>query len=306
MGTKSLSLGEIKGYDIVDNYIIFYPEDESKSNLKITQYFKNDYYLSIWAEYYLTNISEEEKEEEVKEVTMELGIDENELENQISKWRTPVTILNVIAFVCFFVVVFFERWILAINCALFFSPLIFYFILKKSNGAVKFYSRENSVFPSLFYAILGCGVSFAFASSANITMISYDNFWLIPLSIGFLSLYIFRTFLNDKRDKKIDSILVKLFFAICSSSFIFGYFYFINSFLIQTPLKSIAVEILDKYQSSGKSKSCHFTIPVIKEVSNDKSIQVPRDLYRVKEIGDSVQIVIYKGNLGLNYYKIEI
>jgi hypothetical protein len=214
-GTKSLHLNEMKGYFEIDNYIVFTPIDESKSDLKITRYFKNDYYLSIWAEYYLENSLEVEKEEELDEATNEMNVDAVELQNRISKWKKATTALNILTGISFVLVLLFEKWVFITGCILFFSPIVFYLVLRVSNGSIKFYSRENSVFPSLFYTIIGCGVIFAFASCYNISIISkIDHFWTLPLSIGLLIWYFFKSYLNEKKDKLIEKVLVNIFFIV--------------------------------------------------------------------------------------------
>jgi lysylphosphatidylglycerol synthetase-like protein (DUF2156 family) len=63
-------------------------------------------------------------------------------------------------------------------------------------------------------------------------------------------------------------------------------------------------EIIDKRIQSGARQITSFYLKV-KIDGQEKEIDVPVDIYHSKEIGDSVEIKLYKGALGYGYYIYE-
>lgn len=68
--------------------------------------------------------------------------------------------------------------------------------------------------------------------------------------------------------------------------------------------KIVSVEIFDKYIRAGGRQSTSFNFKVI-IAGKEKTIEVPVDIYHAKEVGDKLEIKLYKGALGYSYYIYE-
>lgn len=192
--------------------------------------------------------------------------------------------------------------ITAVPCI--FLPLAGIAVMRLSEGMVDLDSDTRSGRPVVLWTLLAP----AFALFLSFTMfhiLDYARVWPVMATVFGLviaGLYFASASLKKgNRKRRIIAGVTAVLFALLYS---FGFTVTTNTVLDRSEPRTYAAPILKKYIGSGKSRSTNFVIGPWGPAEGERTIIVPLALYKTKEAGDSVTVLLHKGFYGIPSYEI--
>ncbi|WP_027360777.1 hypothetical protein [Desulforegula conservatrix] len=77
-----------------------------------------------------------------------------------------------------------------------------------------------------------------------------------------------------------------------------------NGILDNSKPEIYKVRVIEKKSCAGKNRSSYLTLSPWSELKNPKEVDVGKYTYDFHEVGDSVDVAVYKGKLGITWFKI--
>lgn len=127
-------------------------------------------------------------------------------------------------------------------------------------------------------------------------------FWSLLIVISFVFIIPFFVSTNEYKHKK----SIALGFSFCIVFFTFGSLCIINSDFDFSNPKEYSVTIVDKYISSGKSKTLYITVTPWDQQKENIDIEVDKETYKAATNGQTATVVQRKGVLDMSWYFLVI
>ncbi len=292
---------------------------QKSKSLHCSSYFKNLNELALWLSGFAKNLVMEQIQEEIKDFTKERygGLSEDEKAALFKKAQLAGKILNRTGFaiaVLVFVGVFkhnIHGFPLA-KASLLLSviyPIILLFSLRLSNGLLRFNTWEYAIYPSLLSGFVATGMMPLLFDIDYINHVYDLKRYFLFAAIFTVLLFAMYYFCVDKEEtshwKNRASKIINIA-ALCFifASYSFGAVIFVNCDLpsTHTELASYKAEVIDSHISKGKHTNYYLTVSPWINGKPQKKVEVKKSLYEKKEKGGMVEIVLYKGTLGIPWY----
>lgn len=309
---RKLRVNEIKGFKKVEKYILIYPKGNLKKRIKISDYLKESSSIHYWLynNFKDLNIDEGEKEEKEFYKSSEYGISLKEKENllrsahKIAKWLKICSIS--ITILCLFLVKYLGNQNFVYP--LVFIPSIIILIVLYFKGIIKYDEKkedEKTIYPSVLWSFLTPVFGLLLYVMFSINILKYDLIWNIliysTLIVFFLCVYGSKEYKFE--NAKAIGTTISLF--LFSGLYCFSVIIIVNVFFDDSEEELYQAPITEKRVVKGKTTSYYFTLNNNKLSDEPRDFDVTKTVFDSKRIGDSVDVSVKSGRLGIPYYKID-
>ena len=316
---KKIPVSSIDSFLIFDNgisisYRKLIKDEEKVKSFIVSNYYQNLQSLYEWLDSHARNLNKEQLTQsfdEFNESHPELTNDEKNkllkktyLFAKILKWIGAI--IAILLFSSLFINKSFMKVSLII-CGLY--PILLFLIIHFTNGEIRFNIKDSDLYPSLLSPFLFCSSALLLSS-----IIFFDQIYSFPKQFCISTLIAIIMFLfyyvcaskserkmGDKNSSRILNIVSILFFM-----FLYGFGFSVPANIIfdKSEPAIYKVDVINQRVSKGKHTDYYFEVsPWIDGKTNKKEISVGSRVYSEVEVGDKVNVKLYKGFLGVPWYK---
>lgn len=303
---KQLFFKEIKGYRILDQFVIIESNNKQKKKIKVSTYFEKVNEITEWLSenYQDLNTVEAKQEKEAILKNNEFGWTTEEREKKLNKAHKTAKILNwtgvLIGIATLFIAPPYEDTIIA--AVLF--PIICLIILKKSNGLIRIDDKQKSVYPTIFLSILAPSSGLCLKAVIGYNIFDYSK-TLVPSLLITLIYIVALTSNNDEfKYKNINDYLSRLCLSIFIFCYSFGSVINLNCIYDKSEPEIFKTTILNKRISSNESTSYFLKLTPWGEQKEIDEVSVSKDLYNRLKKNDQVKIYFMNGQFGIPWFQV--
>ena len=223
---------------------------------------------------------------------------------RILKWG------GVLISILFIACIFLSRSFMHIGfivCAAY--PILLFLIIRLSNGGIRFNANNTDLYPSLLTPFCFCSVTLCILAVIYINQI-YSFSKQVSVSV-FVMLVMFCLYyicisesekkIEEKRSTRMLTVASVLFLM-----FLYGFGFSVSANIILDKSKPTVFEVTVINQRILKGKRTNYYLEVslwIDGKTKQKEISVGSTLYSEVELGNMVKIKLYKGFLGVPWFK---
>ncbi|MGI5172940.1 hypothetical protein H0R92_04975 [Treponema sp. OMZ 840] len=287
---------------------------EKIKSFTVSIYFQNIQSLNKWLDYHTRNLYAEQITQSVKEFTeahYELSDDEKgkllqkiHIIARILKWS------GAIISILFIASIFLGRNFMHIGfivCAVY--PIILLVIMRFSNGTIRFDEQNTDLYPSILSPFCFCSAALCFLAVAYTYQIySLSKQLYVSVFIMLIMFFLYYICVSES-EKKMEKKRFTRIVSVVSILFImslYGFGVSVSSNIMFDKSKPTVFEVVvvNKHVSKGKRTNYYLEVsPWIDGKAKQKEISVGNKLYSEVESGDMVKIKLYKGFLGVPWFK---
>lgn len=298
--TRELKFNEIKGFTTDANYIFIKPYDKQKKQIKISRYIGEYHELLAWLSKTFTDLEEQIVCEEKQAILNDedYGWTEEIREKNLMKAQRTSRIINWTAGVVMVWILFNPTpYPYSIMVAMI-IPIVALLTLKLSSGLIRVDEREGGVYPSVAYAFIlpSCGLT---VRAFDYEIFDYSNVWPVTLviTLSFLALLLIKQ--KEITFKKVYDYFFTLLVAVFLFAYSFGTVIHLNCYYDDSETQCFTARVLEKRVSSGKMKRSYLKLSAWGKQEEIEEISIDKDFYKRVEIGDEVNIHLFKGKLDI-------
>jgi hypothetical protein len=306
-GTRELLFINVKGFRTNDKYLCIYPLPGKGKKINISTYFGNITELEAWLATHFQDIDIAEKSEEQERllVNVDYGQSTAERELALDGAKKTARIINIVG-VALAVSLFIARDYLYytwIATAIFtpFSVLV----LRYYKGLIRVDENKNSPYPSIFLGLFGSIMGLLLKSLLTFHILDHANVWP-PVGLITAALLVLLVLKNKEFEQfNKQTIFMVVFCAVLSFTYGYGIVTGFNCVYDSTPPSKHMANVMDKRISNGKSTSYYLTLSPWGPVKESDEVDVSEDTYAETELGDHVNIYLFKGKMEIPWFVVE-
>ncbi|TMM31916.1 hypothetical protein FDT66_00145 [Polaribacter aestuariivivens] len=278
--------------------------------MKFSNYLTKSWEIQDWLASHSHNLNFLEEEKEIKNFirNTEYGFSEQERNLRLEKAKKTTKIVNIISILITVVVIFFKDFFNISIAILLFVPLIILVIVLSFKGLIKYGDKEggeSTIYPSIFWGFSAPIFLMFLLILFTIDILNTKNLWL-PLILT--SIFIFILCIYGSKEyiiKNIKSYGKIIMLLVLTTMYSFCIIMSFNSYFDESKVKSYNSILLEKRVSKGKSTNYYFKLYNKSLSKQVEEYNVSNSLFKRKNIGDSITILVKEGKLKIPYYKIE-
>jgi len=307
--SRTLHIGDIKGFKVDDNYLYFFPQTKRLKKIKVSTYFGRFQELILWAKIHCRDLDQEQFEEDQGEIlgNENYGDSVDERLNQLAKAKSFTRVYTGISLVIAFATIlfpnlFYEAQI--VLCAI--IPLVTVLIPRFSKGLIKLFEKKGSAFPNVTGAFLLPPIALMLRSLTDFTLLDYNALWL-PCGIVFslFSLLVFSDAYSKYDFSKPIGYFGVLGVLIISAAYSYGVVGTSNATFDNSVPNLFKAEVLDKRKSSGKTTTYYLELSPWGPQTEIEDVHVSSRVYGYYSVGDTAYVYYSQGLFGVSYFIVQ-
>jgi hypothetical protein len=306
--TRTLLFSEIDGFNEVEKRIVLVPKKGvKKKKIQLHRYFENADDIEKWARVSFRNISEDEANEELKEVLDDTDHGATET-IRLSKLKSAKRVAWICNFLCLVVACWVGFYPYSYSIAVSLSmiaPLILILIVYRYNGMIFINEQTGSKVPSVVYGIIFSTIPIGLRGLIDFDILVYNStFWINVVGLFLCFLMLLVAVSKDLRP----AFRMSFFLNLIGFS-VLGFFYAIGSIIVinchfdPSKPKITETHIISKERDINKMV---YTAKIIvdkwSDVEGSEKISITRAEFRVVEPGQKVGVALHEGLLGTPWY----
>ena len=303
---KSLLLADIKGYRKEKDYLFLVPKS-GKGALKISNYVERREELRAWIEGKYPDVDQLVVEEETKEILADenFGSTTEERQQLLANAKKTATIFNVTStIIIFWLFIYPKPYQLAWVMALLVAPASLY-ILWRFKGLVTVNDTKKSAYPSMLPVLLFACLIVGVRALIDYDIYVYNNVWKYMLGIAAVLSAATYSIAYTGHQKDINKKPIIFALAALFAMYGYGATVFANCHFDASQPQVFTEPVTDMRVSHGKSTTYYITTAPWGQYTGPKEISVAKSLYQSLQPGDSVNIYLQPGRLGIPWYFVE-
>jgi len=306
LGTKELRINAIRGFrmDTTRNReaLTLVPKDPAVRSIRIALTIGDKKDFVEWAGRRLTNLDETEFQEEMKTALDDAALGSSEEERALAlrrakRWATCLSVVGTgIALWAYIKPTPYEY---AIGALIVLPPAALV-SLRFFRGALRFHWKARSPYSGIAPALCtSCG-ALALRAFQDWNILEWDNFGY-PFIAVFLGMCFLAIMHAGDTWRKIPTAF--LLFGVCAA-YGYGTTISVNGLLDASAPVPYQARVLSARGCTGKSSSYHLKLSPWGPRKQAKEIEVSRTVYRRYKTGDSVQVKVRSGRLGIPWFEV--
>jgi cell shape-determining protein MreD len=303
---RQLNFNQIKGYRLIEKYIVIEPISSDKKRIKISSYYGKSNEIILWLASNYSDLDSQNELQEQEEILLyeEFGRTIEEREAKLKKARKTAKLINwsggiVAAFTIFWADPY-EYSILAS----FAMPLVAIMVMKFSGGLLRIDERKESAYPSILYGILAPSCAIFIRALIDFDIFDYTNVWLPSLFITAILLGVILIGNKEFKFKKAMDYFSLFSAAMFLFGFSFGTLITLNCYYDKSEPEIYNAKILDKRISSGKSSTCYFELTPWGKRTEKEEVSVSKRLYNLLDKDDEINIFFRTGKFNIPWFTV--
>jgi len=303
---KSLLLADIKGYRKEKDYVFLVPKS-GKGALQISKYVENLDDLKTWVEEKYPDVDQLVVEEETKEILADenFGGTTEERQQLLAQAKKMANIFNGASTVITFWLLFYPKpYHLAWVIALLVAPASLY-ILWRFKGLVTVNDTQKSAYPSMLPILLFSCLIVGVRALIDYDIYLYNNVWEYMVGITAALTGATYSIAYTGHQKNINKKPVIYALAVVFAAYGYGATVFTNCHFDASLPQVFTEPVTDMRVSHGKTTTYYITTAPWGRYIEPEEISVASSLYNTLQQGDSVNIYLQPGRLGIPWYFVE-
>ena len=299
--TKELLLEEIKGYTSDQYYIHITSNQESKSEIRVSQYYGNTYEIQAWLSQRFPNLDELESRQEKQSILKNNKFGETKiaraqaLKTAEKKSKVINTIGSLSALWAFFHPVPY-KFVMLLCIAM---PIVSIVAIQHFKGLIKIDQKTESAHPSVVYALMYPSLVLMARAIFDFNILDYSMVW--PWSLGLTILisswlYFVNRSVNDNYDQDNKSILIIIPFFLAYS---FSTILYTNCCYDNSETQYHQATVIKKRKNDD---DYYLYLTPWGDRQKPIKTEVSLDRYNNTEVTDQIILEIHKGRLGIPWY----
>jgi FtsH-binding integral membrane protein len=307
-GTRRLRFDEMEGFS-VDKQIFIRPNRRDRKQITISENIENYNELAGWLGEHFSDLKKLAEEDDKRALENEqneilhddrFGFGEEERKQNLAGAARKTKTINVAGVIVAAWVLFYPEpydfAVITSACMLTVTVLM----VRASGGLIHMGSRKNSAYPSVSVAIFASALSILARAILDFDLYEYHQLWLpfaITTAVVFLLLF------PEQKERKDDQ---SVFFDVAAAAMIFAYgavVVYNCNFGASKPI-DYNVAVISKHESRGKITSYYFAVTQWGDRSEGKKVKVSSELYYKTNPGDTIDIFLSKGSLGIPWMSV--
>ena len=307
IGSRRLAFENIKGYRDNNSIIEIEPINSSQKKIKIASYYENRNVLRTWLKENFEDLNLLEKNQEKEEILRDdkYGWTKERRKEKLNKAKTIARIYNTIGAICGLMTLFYPNPYTLIISLSIILPIIGLFIIKQSDGMIRFVGRNNSAYISLEIGLFLTIIALILRALLDFNIYDYTNIWLpaIVISLG----YILILFVGNKEFAFIK--IADYFNNLVLIIMLFGYGYsttvLTNSLFDNTTPTYFNTTVVNKQISSSKIIIYYFYLKSWGPNKIRSKMSVSKFDYKSFSPGDEITITLHNGLFDIPWYEVK-
>lgn len=319
---KKVRLDEMEGYEVDKDNIVIDLIDNPKKKIKISVHFDGKDEIIDWLWEKMTDSEEEiveeddevEEDEEAEESEFPIEEEANLYEGigeteelravELNKTKRYVFFMNIISCLIAAWILFYTKPYEYSMLTALVLPVGLLVFLKLNRGLITVDNDEKSRFSSFQISFIALGLGLFLRGFLDFYIMDYYQLMintLIGAAILVLCVFTKPNEFVSTRKAKLETLKVLIPFMLAYS---LSAVVFVNCYYDNTILKSYKSKVLSKRIYSGKSTSYYVELTAWGKQTETDEIDVGKERYHRINIGDSVNIDLYNGLLGVPWYDV--
>jgi len=294
---RELLFSEIRGYRVVDKYIIIEPSIESKKEIKIGTHLSKSNEIIEW-------LSSQYPDLDVLNAILE---EQEILSNEEFGWTTKNArktsiILNWAGGIVGAWVLFWTDPTAVIASII--VPLISIIALKLSRGLIRTDEVKGTAYPTIFWALFAPSLGLCLRALFDYNIFDYSNLWIPLTTITLLLIVVILLGNKEFKFKKAKDYLAILGISVFGLAYGYGTIVSLNCVYDKSEPVFYTSKIISKRISSGKSTTYYFELTPWGPQKETEEVSVSRTLYNNHEVGNQVTIYFKKGQFEIPWFVV--
>jgi hypothetical protein len=299
-GFKQMYNNDIKGFRVQDKAILIYSKQRGVRRIMINDYAgigNSTELINTLATYY-PDLDVLERQSALTEILNdhELGYSENERNEKLEIAKKKALIFNIGGGVLF-VGCFFKNYGFAVCLITFLYPLIGIFLIISGKGLIKFFTKKNSPFPSLYVGMYIPSMVLMIITIVDYHIINHVDIW-VPFLLVSIVIAIVISIKGIAKNSGTAQFIVLLIIALFYG---YGSTLMINCGFDRSSPQIFDAIVVEKYKTKD--------VPYLRigdwgTYKEHGEIKVLNSLYDQVQTGSTVKVKLKKGVLGIPWYYI--
>jgi len=301
--TRVLDKTDITGYEVDDNYIHLFTNSDS---YKISTYYAGSSEVLGWLSANYNDLEQERYDAEEEEIINDVsfGLDASERAQNLDVARKRVKVYNVVAVIIGMLLFFYPKpydVMLGVGIV---TPLIGMLFVATSKGLIKINESTGKAYPSILSGTMMCVLAVFLRGFIDFDILGYTTA-ILPITICTVLCGGVLIALDTKSRSTKSSVLEKIAYIVFALTYSYGLVIHFNCYYDFSDSSSEATEILDKRETSGSDTNYYLEVDASFDGYEFEKLEVSEAKYRGFEIGDSIDINIYPGRLGISWMTVD-
>ncbi len=306
LGTRQLSINEIKGYWRVKNHLLLEPLSPQKKRIKISTRLERSKEIVEWAASRYPNMVSVALEEEQNSILNDETLG-NTLDERKQKWERAKTFAKVFNGISIAVALWALVWPTPYEFALWCSFLLVLGAIAatKCNKLLRIAGGRSSAYPSVIWAFFAPCSALGIRGLFDYNLYSYAPVWIPVLGFTVFLLAILLIKSKDLTFKKPTDFWIALALCIFMLEYSYGAWVFFNCRYDISAPEIFSAQVLDKHVSKGKTTRHSLLLSPWATRTVPENVTVSKPLYDLLAEQDSVTLVLHKGKFGIPWYEVQ-
>ncbi|MCX2745494.1 hypothetical protein OO013_16560 [Mangrovivirga sp. M17] len=298
---RILTIDEVKGYTVNEQYIFVEPKSKNKKRIKISKYTGGYGEILFWFSLRFPDLDKVNTFEEEQDILSNETYGESlEIrEDRLQKARKTSRVINWLAGLSSFWIIFYPTPYQFAILAGILIPITGLIAVKLSNGLIHIDEKKGSAYPSVIYSFIFPPLGIMLRAILDFNIFDFSNVWLPT----FLITVIFLILLLNKQKQITIKDKTNFITIACLTLFLFAYSIGVviqyNCYYDNSQAKIYTAKILNKRISSGRSTTHYLELSSWGPQKEIEEISVDKKLYSKVNIGEQVTVNFKKGNLNI-------
>lgn len=303
-GKHELLFTDVKGFKTDDKYTRIYPQEGKGKKMLVSTYYADSLDLQAWLGRNFQDMDLAERELEEQQILNDVTFGQSPEERALAlKHANKVALaINATGIILAAFHLFDSNFMhYSLVATAVFVPVSL-LVLKFYKGLIRIETKKSSPYPSIFFGFTFSIMGIALKSILAFEILDYSKLWTPAALIALCLMALLVVKSKEFEQISMQRLFILIFCAVLSFAYAFGSISSFNCIYDNSEVTPFTAKVLNKRISSGKSTSYYLILSPWGPVNEVEDVYVAERTYRESEIGDEVNLFLYKGRLELPWF----
>jgi hypothetical protein len=304
---KIVPLANIYGVSVNQNYIHL-KSKEGKDRINITSYIEKRDQIIEWAYENFEDIDAETAEaqdiEVLREVTQDIPVKEHDI--QLEKAKKNAKYLNWAGYGSgLWALLYPHPYELAVAAAML-APIITIIAIWRFKGFLRYNGFDKSRYPIMLNPMIVSICGLVLRALFDFEILDHGNLWIEAGTVSIAVMTVAVLTSKQFSFKTLTSAFTIVFFVAFFYAYAISSMIIINCRFDSSDYQAFEARVLDKETSGGKTTTYYLDLTPWGPRTEHEKVSVGRHGYERANVGDTVEVYLYKGRLKAPWFELGI